>query len=171
MSLRGTTILLLAILCFGAATQTFAQSQADENSTRTGEITGRVLNETGEPIPHALIFVTGQGAATQRTALADEAGNFVVSGLDASLYFVGASAPTYSTVMREPNAPASLYRIGDSVTLNLARGGVITGTVTSATGEPLVQAVVRATLIRDANGKLSTTLRYPLERPTEDRGV
>lgn len=171
MSLRGTIILSLAILCFGAATQTFAQSQADENSTRTGEITGRVLNEAGEPIPHALIFVAGQGAAVQRTAVADEAGNFVVSGLDTLLYFVGASAPSYSTVVREPNASPSLYRIGDSVTLNLVKGGVITGTVTSATGEPLVQAVVRATLIRDANGKPTTTLRFSPERPTDDRGV
>lgn len=171
MSQPGPLILLLAILSFGAVAEVFAQSQADENSTRTGEITGRVLNEAGEPIPGALIFVTGQGPAIQRTTVADEAGNFVVSGLDPSLYFVGASAPAYGPLLREPGAPTSVYRIGDSVTLNLTRGGVITGTVTSATGEPLVQAVVRATLIRDANGKLTNTLRFPLERPTDDRGV
>ena len=53
----------------------------------------------------------------------------------------------------------------------MLKGGVITGTVTSATGSPLVQAGVRAILIRDANGKPPTGPRFPAERPTDDRGV
>jgi hypothetical protein len=171
MSLRLPIILLVIVLTFIGAAQSFAQSQSDENTPRTGAITGRVLNDAGQPVPNSLVFATGQGAATQRAAMADEAGNFVISGLDASLYFIGASAPAHATMMREPGEIASPYRIGDSVTLNLLRGGVITGTVTTAAGEPLVQAVVRATLIRDANGKINTTMRFPLERTTDDRGV
>ncbi len=172
MSLPRTTILLVfALLTFAGATGVFAQSQPDENSTRTGEITGRVLNEVGQPIPHALVFVTAQSQAIQRSAVADEAGNFVVSCLDASLYFVGASAPSYASVFRDPGSPPTTYRIGDSVTLNLTRGGVITGTVTSASGEPLVQIAVRATLIRDANANVNSTFRFPQERTTDDRGV
>jgi hypothetical protein len=57
------------------------------------------------------------------------------------------------------------------VTINLIKGGVITGTVTSPTGEPMVQAGVRAILVRDATGKPPTVPRVPLERVTDDRGV
>jgi hypothetical protein len=168
---RPAILLVLTLLTFAGATPSFAQSQPDENTPRTGEITGRVLNDAGQPVPHALVFVSGQGQGIQRTAMTDESGNFVVSGLDTSLYFVGASAPSYATIMRDPGRPVSAYRIGDSVTVNLLRGGVITGTVTTAAGEPVVQAVVRATLICDADGKVDSLMRYPLERTTDDRGV
>jgi Carboxypeptidase regulatory-like domain len=168
---RPTLLFLLSILTLAGAAQSFAQSPADESTPQIGEITGRVLNDMGQPVPHALVFVSSQGQGIQRTAITDEAGNFVIPNLDISLYFVGASAPSYAPLLRDPNASDRTYRIGDTVTLNLLRGGVITGTVTTAAGEPLVQAVVRTTLIRDANGKVNTTMRFPMERMTDDRGV
>ncbi|HUS11692.1 MAG TPA: carboxypeptidase-like regulatory domain-containing protein [Pyrinomonadaceae bacterium] len=132
-----------------------------------------MLNENGQPVSHATVFVSGpRSLPPQRIVTTDEGGNFQVAGLDASLYFVRASAPAYITVPRNPDSllPA-VHRIGDAVTINLIKGGVITGTVTSPTGQPMVQAAVRAMLIRDVDGKPPAGLRFPLERTTDDRGV
>jgi hypothetical protein len=167
--------LLAAFLLTPASTQlVFSQSSSDETAaTTTGTISGRVMSDSGQPVAHATILITGSaGASQQRTTTTDNAGNFQVAGLDASLYFVRASAPSYLTAPTDPEGPVfSTYRIGDSVTINLIKGGVITGTVTSSTGQPLVQASVHAIMIRDENGKAPTGPRIPLERPTDDRGI
>jgi len=168
-------VLLTALLLAPASTQrALSQSSPDETgATSTGTISGRVMNESGQPIAHAIIFVTGSaGPSQQRTTVTDDAGNFQVAGLDASLYFVRASAPSYLTAPSDPESPVfSTYRIGDSVNISMIKGGVITGTVTSATGQPLVQASVHAVMIRDAKGKPPTGARIPFERLTDDRGI
>jgi len=129
------------------------------------------MSDSGQPIAHAIIFVTA-GVSQQRTTVTDDAGNFQVSGLDASLYFVRASAPSYLAAPTDSEGPVfSTYRIGDSVNISMIKGGVITGTVISATGQPLVQASVHAIMIRDAKGKPPTGPRIPLERQTDDRGI
>jgi hypothetical protein len=50
------------------------------------------------------------------------------------------------------------------------KGGVITGTVMSGSGEALVQIGVRAILVRDANGQPPKYSSYQLEM-TDDRGI
>jgi hypothetical protein len=151
----------------------FAQEDESKNAApRTGAISGRVVNENGQPLSHAAIFVGApMDPLRARTTATDEGGNFQVSGLDALIYTLNASAPGYVMPPREPEALPTYYRIGDSVTIAMSKGGVITGTVTSATGEPLVQAGVRAIMIRDANGKPPNLNRFGIDRPTDDRGV
>lgn len=165
---------VLAVLTF-LLLSSAAMAQEDEtanNARKTGTISGRVLNEIGQPIPHASIFVTAQRSLPQpRTTTTDEGGNFQVADLDALVYFVNATAPSYINPPREPDSSPQYYRIGDSVTINMIKGGVITGTVTAAAGEPLVQIGVRAQMIRDGEGKVPTSARYPAERRTDDRGV
>jgi len=162
---------LLLTLSIGIA----AQAQEEERKSaapRTGALSGRVINENGQPVSHATIYITAPMALPQpRITFTDDAGNFQVSGLDALVYNVGASSPSYITAPREPESLPPYYRIGDSVTISLLKGGVITGTVTSATGGPMVQTRVRAILISDANGKPPAGPRFPPERPTDDRGV
>ena len=46
---------------------------------------------------------------------------------------------------------AGVYHVGDSVTLVLTKGGVITGTVTNQAGEPVVGVTVRALMVHTAN--------------------
>lgn len=141
-------------------------------SPLTGAITGRVVNENGQPIPHATIYVISPMAPIQsRNSVSDDGGNFQVNGLDALVYTVSASAPSYFTAPREPDSLPTYYRIGDSMTINMIKGGVITGTVTSPTGEPLVQVAVRSTLIRDANGKPPNPGRLAVDKVTDDRGI
>ena len=166
--------LLLSITAILAVSQKIV-AQDDESKTaspRAGAITGRVVNQSGEPVPHATIFIGSPADPTQaRSSSTDDNGNFQVSGLDALIYTVSASAATYVPAPRDPDVLPSYYRIGDSVSISLIKGGVITGTVTSSTGDPVVQAGVRAILIRDANGKPPTFGRFMVEKSTDDRGV
>ena len=162
---------VLTLIVIASAAFNVARAQ-EEEARKTGTITGRVVNQNGQPIPHAQIYVSAQRSLPQpRIASTDEGGNFQVKDLDALVYFLNAAAPSYINVPREPDTPQPYYRIGDSVTITMLKGGVITGTVTSAGGEPLVQAGVRAQMIRDANGKLPASPRFPIERRTDDRGI
>jgi hypothetical protein len=70
-----------------------------------------------------------------------------------------------------PEEARLYYLAGDSVTLTLIKGGVITGTVTTATNAPVVAAPVRAFRIKDLNGQAEPGLVQARERQTDDRGV
>jgi Carboxypeptidase regulatory-like domain len=153
-----------------------AQSGVDENTSEAPKsdlISGRVLTESGQPIANATVYLRSASFSTtqpQRTST-DSTGFFSFSGLEPSLYVVSASAPAYIPPSRDKdNVEPLYYRVGDPVTLPLVRGGVITGTVTTATGEPVVAVSVRVTMIRDGNGE---SPRFPFqatERLTDDRG-
>ena len=153
-----------------------AQSQTDENSTdatKTGKISGHVVNDAGQPLADALVSIrTYGGGGPGRTATTDSEGKFEVSGLEPVAYLMSASFPGYVPAPRDPDVnPIGYYRVGDSVSLELIKGGVITGVVTRSTGEPVVGVSVRAYMIRDSKGqpaRYSTPFR---EKTTDDRGV
>lgn len=73
------------------------------------------------------------------------------------------------------NVSATKYvHIGESVTLQMIRGGVITGRVLTASGEPVVGISVETTLVRDEKGGLpnqSYQLDLAQSRRTDDRGI
>ena len=144
--------LCISLVVFFAVTIT-AQSQLEESQTAptTGAITGQVVTETGQPLAGAAVSVRAYGATGQgRSATTNAEGNFQVSGLDPLPYMVSASFSTYVTAPRDPDSSqAQYYRVGDSVRLELIRGGVITGTVTTAVGEQVVAVRERAYMIRD----------------------
>jgi hypothetical protein len=152
-----------------------AQSQPDEstgNSNTTGKISGRVVNESGQPLSNSVVVVRPFGFAEQgRTTTTDAEGSFEVSGLSLVAYLVSASLPAYVAAPRDPDInPIGYYRVGDFVRLVLIKGGVITGTVTKLSGEPVVAVPVRAFMVHDHTGQPP---RYggPLrERTTDDRG-
>lgn len=169
----GSSLLGLALLVIFSANLT-AQSQKDESQTAPtiGTISGLVVSETGQPLPNATVTLRGSTPFFQpRMTATDNEGHFQVSGLNAELYGVSAFAPGYISLPRDPDSPPVYYRIGDSVNVSMVKGGVITGSVMSPAGEPVVQVAVRPALIRDANGQPP---RYPpnqIQRATDDRGV
>src|SRR5918993_308050 len=84
-------------------------------------------------------------------------GRFVLTNLDPGVYRVSANAPGYVEEFdptADPSEPRNLYRPGDSVTLRLTKGGVITGKVTDAAGEPVVGARVATVRLRDGAGRI-----------------
>ena len=72
-----------------------------------------------------------------RPTTTDSEGSFQLSGLDPAAYVVTVSLPGYVTAPRDPDVnPIGYYHLGDTARLEMIKGGVITGRVTRATGEP-----------------------------------
>jgi len=150
-----------------------------------GVITGRVITEDGLPVPHALVSISGvSGRLKQSTArrdtVADDDGNFVADGLQAIPYFVAAWAPGYvpasdgAVLNPFELGEARFVLVGEFVTVKLIRGGVITGRVTNDAGEPVIDAPVKATRVRDETGRSTSVdvgAAHLWTRKTDDRGV
>ncbi len=171
-------ILIATILFAGTipASERLAASQQTNTSQkpddrRATSITGRVVNESGQPVPNAFVnvFGTGNQRPERRNTNTDEDGKFRADDLPRGVYTVSARARGYvfATDAREP----AYYRPGDSVTLEVRKGGVITGTVTNSAGEPVVGIRVAAVPHRDAEGHLSQGLGAGTPTYTDDRGV
>ena len=138
--------------------------------TKAGTITGRVLGDDGQPYPGVAVNINSNSDEnrTSRGAVADEEGNFKFSDVPVGLYSIFARAPG---LVYAGGGNNGRVRIGDAVTITLSKGGVITGKVTNATGEPMVGGFVIAMRVGDEEGK-------PLPggfggRPamTDDRGI
>ncbi len=167
------TALILALysVAYSQAQQPPATPKtADERAT--GSITGKVVNESGQPMPGAALFLRRINTVTSgRTSTADTEGNFVISSLDAGLYAIMANTPAYIAPPTDPDAPV-YHRIGDNVRVELVRGGVVTGSVTNAAGEPVIAVRVRAHMVRDAKGQVPRMPSFGLsEQSTDDRGI
>ena len=166
-------MLLLASL--SAVGQTKQASSTDESGEvpKTGAITGRVVNESGQPLPNTAVSIRAFGSVGPgRGATNDSEGAFQVTGLDTAAYMVWASVPAYTQPLRDPdNTQATYYRIGDSITLVMIKGGVITGTVTTSAGEPVVGVRIRVQIIREGNGLPPRYGAAYRESTTDDRGI
>ncbi len=153
----------------------------------TGSISGRVVTEEGQPIPHAKVNIVGVGGGVKKALsgrmeiVTDESGNFIADKLDPASYSITASAPGYVVLPSEKVAgqfgagTAKYARVGDSVTIRMLRGGVITGRVVNASGEPVIGITVEASRVRDEAGRRITEQtnvnEMVLGRQTDDRGV
>lgn len=166
------TFATLFLATAGAVAQT-QPPPSPEQSAITGTITGRVVNESGQALPNATVTarpidVQGPG----QTTTTDHEGNFAFTGLQRGpKYAVSASMPAHHMARRGPNNPQKdYYQVGDSATLMLARGGVITGKVTTPDGEPVVAIAVKFEVSRDGSGRRSSFGMYR-ETSTDDRGI
>ncbi|MET0649688.1 MAG: carboxypeptidase-like regulatory domain-containing protein [Pyrinomonadaceae bacterium] len=142
-------------------------------------ITGRVVGESGEPVPDAAVTLQPRvfmriGGGSLPNAASDEAGNFSFEGLDPGLYEIFAMLPgfvveTDSLTGRPLLGP---YRPGDNVVVRMVKGGVVTGTVTDGQGQPVAALGVRAVRVRDLDGSTPPS-PFPNtgEDRTDDRGV
>lgn len=173
---RAGIFVMLLLTSLSAIGQTQQPSATDEGAevSKTGAISGRVIDESGQPLSNASVSIRAYGATVGPGwgATTDREGNFKVDGLERVVYLVSASVPAYTLRPRDPDSTQSnIYRVGDSVTLVLMKGGVITGNVTTSTGEPVEGVRVRAQMIRDVYGQPSRYGAPFRERTTDDRGV
>jgi hypothetical protein len=107
-----------------------------------------------------------------RSTAADAEGRFRLTGLEAGLYQITGYSPAYVSQLPETDSAQSYYRVGDSVRVEMIKGGVITGTVVNSTGEPIVGIRVRAISVRDPKGQFTRTPQFGnTERSTDDRGM
>ena len=151
------------------------------NAQQGGTIIGRVVNDEGAGMPNVTIHIirapAGGRAASPRgntEVVTDKDGNFRGAGLSPGLYSIDAPR-VKEFVMRPLTAAESgerrYYRVGDSITITLMKGGVITGRVTNPDGQPMVGAEVSATMVRDAEGYSVRDAPEGEPRMTDDRGI
>src|SRR5262249_6767316 len=146
-AMKRLALLFAALLFISLARTTPAQ---ETQPKREGAISGRAVADDGQPLAGAQ--ATSLGArhppttrGTQMTAC-DAEGNFKVAGLLHGVVSLLARAPSYVSTQNQ----SLKYRIGESVIIHLARGGVITGRVIDEFGEPVVGVRVLADRVRDS---------------------
>jgi hypothetical protein len=148
----------------------------------TGTISGRVVTEDGQPIPRATVSIFGAGGSVDKilsgrlVVKTDAEGNFEATGLDPAPYAVTVRAPGYLPTQNIDPAAMQYHFIGETVTLVMRKGGVITGRVTSAIGEPVVGVEVNAVSAGSAMlAALGPSLDFGsgqlIQRQTDDRGI
>ena len=163
-------LILLLFLPFSI----FAQEKPQNSEPlRKGKITGRILGDDGQPLDGASVNIGSTNNKDSRgwqPIFTDEEGNFVADGLNAGSYTLFASSPGF--VMPDFSPEVKYYHLGETVTLSLVKGGVITGRVTNQLGEAVVAAPIHVTRIRDAEGrKVKENGWYGGQnRKTDDRG-
>ena len=149
----------------------------------TGSISGLVVAEDGQPMSRVPVMIIAGGQNVMKTAfsssgrqMTDSEGRFQADGLESAAYQITVNAPGY--VMPHGDAPDKLpvYRLGDTPTIVMRKGGVITGRVTDAAGRPLTGLIVAAELADGSFGLAAQTLSLQMTsmnqmpRTTDDRG-
>jgi hypothetical protein len=172
----------LASLC-AVSSSVCAQGQTEPTPTPktvrpTGSITGRVVAEDGTPVVGARITaVAGRGGMYD--------GRGAATGLDGSFKIESLALAPYTIAVRVPGSfdisyleyergERVFYRPGDNVLVRVVRGGVITGRVTDARGEPAAGVRVNLVRVRTLEGtpvRQVNRFMGTLERTTDDRGV
>jgi hypothetical protein len=112
-----------------------------------GTIRGRVVSNDGRPLTTATVMAQGVSSTPSiKIKPVDAEGAFVLEDLPAGLYIVMATAPGYVDETLATGDPSELPRhvIGSRLRIAMIKGGVITGTVTDAKGQPVVGVTVQA---------------------------
>jgi hypothetical protein len=144
--------------------QTPRQSTAGKRSSG-GTLTGKVMLD-GAPTGEVKVSVTPlrqpSGAVNLSAMMArteaeetDDDGSFAIEGLEPGAYALSVAAPGFvaASGLTDQDGKQIYYRPGDQVTIRMIKGGVITGKVTDARGQPVVQVPVHAVRLRDEKGR------------------
>ena len=170
-TLRKLSAAFVVILALAATIQ--AQAPENNSPNKSGVISGSVTSSSGDLPANTTVFVSQLGATIPpQTAVINSEGAFRIDNLEVGVYRVWATAPGF--IVDPPNFTTDsrgIYHTGDSVTITLRKGGVITGRVIRSNDVPVVAAPVRAFRIRDENGKPTEGSSALTERMTDDRGI
>lgn len=120
----------------------------------TGSLTGQVVAiDNGRAISRArLLLTSSSGQADPIATVTDSDGRYTFSALPAGTYTVSASKAGYVSLgygASRPNRPGKRITVGQGqqvrdIDIRLPRGSVLTGHVYDETGEPVVNAQIRA---------------------------
>ncbi|MFN0112830.1 MAG: collagen binding domain-containing protein [Blastocatellia bacterium] len=167
-----TERLFLAILLFSV----FCSLSLAQTPSK-GVITGRVVSDEGSPLMGITVRLSPPNATQlgqMRSTSTDDEGNFRFNDLSPRTYSIEvqsgrAFVPTPKTAAER--AQPSVVRLGESVTLTMIRGGVITGRVTNSNGENLIAMPMQAMMVRDAEGNPIASPSRPAQSGSDDRGI
>ncbi|HEX8746373.1 MAG TPA: carboxypeptidase-like regulatory domain-containing protein [Pyrinomonadaceae bacterium] len=170
------TLLSLASQRAQAQGQRASGGRTAEDTTAAGSITGRVVGEDGRPMGDVSVVIHGMYSGfASRVSVTDSAGRFQFKELPPGLYGLRVASPSFIELPDENRTPwePRYLKPGDTAQITMVKGGVITGTVLNAQGEPVVGAFVRPVRVRDAQGRRIFTegLAGIMPRITDDRGI
>ena len=158
-----------------------SQTQADKKE-RTGSVSGRVT-VSGKSAPGIVVTLIKYEARSplgaSLRAQTDQDGKYRITAVPAGKYQVTPLAP--ALVHKNSDQP-SFLPIGksllmgegeavDGVDFALMRGGVITGKITDANGQPLIEEPVNIELVEPNNRSGSWNPFSWMARQTDDRGI
>ena len=149
------------VLPIGAQTETSPRPAATPTATPritadtrrgagiTGTIKGRMVASDGQPLINATVMAQSlTGSFVVKPTRPDAEGHFALNDLAPGAYTLIGTAPGYidQSVSEGDSNKWPRHLIGSNVRINMIRGGVITGLVTTAKGEPMVGVPVHATM-------------------------
>jgi carboxypeptidase family protein len=157
-----------------AATPTTTPTNASQKPapSLTGTIKGRLVSGDGQPLTNANVMAQAlTSTPTAKPTRVDSEGRFVFDDLPAASYIIIGTAPGYIDQSMSLGDATQWPRhlIGANVRITMIRGGVITGLVTNAKGEPIVGVPVHATL-QNAQPSITNFFTGAGVTETDDRG-
>ena len=145
----------------------------------TALVAGTVTTDGEKPLPlrRARVVLVNAEINFSQTIVTDETGRFAFGNVPAGRFTLMASKEAYVDFTfgaRRPGGPGTTLTIADGaqltgITLRLPKGGVITGTVTDAFGQPLADVQIGLLQSAFVNGERRLTQRA--SGRTDDRGV
>ena len=175
-ALASTMIFVLAVTVVAAS-----RFQSLQTKQPNGSISGRVTIGDLPGRRLTVLLVSAEYGPNERPiakATTDLDGHFQMTGVPAGQYLLQAFAPALivtpsDNVMGRPGKVINLTagEALEGVDITLTRGAAITGRVSDADGEPLIQENVRLLAVNEQGGKSSVYLPYGFMSTTDDRGV
>jgi hypothetical protein len=113
------------------------------------------------------------GVTVTKPARVDEQGKFAFDDLPTAAYILIATAPGYidQSITLADQSQWPRYLIGAQLKITMIKGGVITGTVTSPKGDPVVGVTVIASPTTELSAFASNLLGLQNQGETDDRGI
>jgi len=144
-------------------------------------LAGTVVSAEGRPLRSATVTLSDATTGVRISEITDDLGRFAFAGVWPGRYQLSVSKPGYLTTFygaREPGRPGTALALTagrlDHVTLEVARGAVVTGTLTDRRGAPLPNVVVAVRPADNVDASVPAAIsgsRTLVDGLTDDRGV
>jgi carboxypeptidase family protein len=176
---RATALVAAMIVAHAVSVCASFQSQANQNKEPAGSISGRVTL-ADKPASGVTVMLTpvNSNADLYRPArtTTNEDGRFKLIHVPAGSYLLQTFTPAFVGPNDPRHGPGKAINLNEGETVEgidiaLTRGGVITGRIADAEGQPLVQEDVHLTALNERGQKTPIYLPYSSLYSTDDRGI